>query len=380
MSSDPGTTYEGVGIDDIHVFDKAAIYGGASITGGLSQSVSGTNWIDFDAGGRRVASINPNGQDLGLTSVKVYINNSGSIRHDSLQYYLDRNIVIQPSNPPSGNVAVRYYFLDSEAISLINASGCAACTTIPDAYQSGVAQFSSPVPALEDSTLTNDTNGIFLFHHPHQDVSIIPYDNGYYAEYSVGGFSEFWICNQAPVQTSSFQSTLLDFSAIQSGNAALLQWNTLHDQLLNRFVIEKSRDSILFVAIDSLPPLADTNSVHSYRYTDPGLLPGSTYYRLRLVDLYGNTGNSAVRSVVVPGAGGLTTIYPNPVPVGGLLYISSTVNCRKIRLMDVLGRLILEQDVQGYLQTLSPGILSRGIYLLIIDTDDGRQVQKVFVN
>ncbi len=220
MSSDPGTTYEGVGIDDIHVFDKAAIYGGASITGGLSQSVSGTNWIDFDAGGRRVASINPNGQDLGLTSVKVYINNSGSIRHDSLQYYLDRNIVIQPSNPPSGNVAVRYYFLDSEAISLINASGCAACTTIPDAYQSGVAQFSSPVPALEDSTLTNDTNGIFLFHHPHQDVSIIPYDNGYYAEYSVGGFSEFWICNQAPVQTSSFQSTLLDFSAIQSGNAA----------------------------------------------------------------------------------------------------------------------------------------------------------------
>ncbi len=160
----------------------------------------------------------------------------------------------------------------------------------------------------------------------------------------------------------------------------LLQWNTLHDQLLNRFVIEKSRDSILFVAIDSLPPLADTNSVHSYRYTDPGLLPGSTYYRLRLVDLYGNTGNSAVRSVVVPGAGGLTTIYPNPVPVGGLLYISSTVNCRKIRLMDVLGRLILEQDVQGYLQTLSPGILSRGIYLLIIDTDDGRQVQKVFVN
>jgi hypothetical protein len=47
--------------------------------------------------------------------------------------------------------------------------------------------------------------------------------------------------------------------------------------------------------------------------------------------------------------------------------------------MDVLGRLILEEDVQGYLQTLSIGTLARGIYLLIVDTDTGRTVQKVFV-
>ena len=47
--------------------------------------------------------------------------------------------------------------------------------------------------------------------------------------------------------------------------------------------------------------------------------------------------------------------------------------------MDVLGRLILDQDVQGYLQTVPVGRLAQGIYLLVVDTDTGRQVQKVFV-
>ena len=74
----------------------------------------------------------------------------------------------------------------------------------------------------------------------------------------------------------------------------------------------------------------------------------------------------------------LITIYPNPV-TDGTLYINSTVNCRRIRLMDVIGRLIVDEDVQGYLQTLSVGNLAQGIYLLVVDTDTGRQVQKVFV-
>ncbi len=379
MSSDPATTYEGVAVDDIHIFDKAPVYSGADITGGLVQPVSDTNWINFDIGGTRVASINPNGQNLGPTKVRVYIN-TGAVRHDSIQYYLDRNIVIQPSNPPSGKVGVRYYFLDSEADSLINASGCPACTTIADAYQSGVAQYSSSVTAEEDSTLANDTSGLFFFHRPHQDVSIIPYDNGYYAEYSVGGFSEFWICNQAPSQSPSSLPTLLSFTAVKSGSSALLQWSASHDQSWVRYFVERSPDSIVFTDIDSLPPLTDTNAIHSYQYSDPNLPTGITYYRLRMVDFNGNTTVSAIRSVDMPGAGTAgITVYPNPVTNNGVLYISSSVNCRRIRLTDVLGQLILEEDVQGYLQALSIGALSRGIYLLIIDTDTGRKVQKVFV-
>jgi hypothetical protein len=378
MSSDPATTYEGVAIDDVHIFDAAPVYKGPDISSGLAQPVSGNNWINFSMGGGQIAAINPNGQDLGMTNVKVFFNNTGTVRHDTLQYYLDRNIVIQPSKQPSDSVSVRFYFLDSEADTLIAATGCPSCTTISDAYMSGVAQYSSPIPAQEDSSLANDTSGLWQYHSRPQQVSIIPNDNGYYAEYSVGGFSEFWICNQAPIQPANSIPALLSFTAVKSGNAALLQWSASHDQTLQKYVIEKSTDSIHFNDIDSLPPLSDTNSVHSYQYTDPGLTPGTTWYQLRLIDINGNATYSPVRPVVVSGDGGVITIYPNPV-TDGTLYISSTINIRRIRLMDVIGRLILDQDVQGYLQTISVGNLAQGIYLVVVDTDTGRQVQKVFV-
>src|SRR6185295_6006726 len=109
MRSDPGVNFEGVGIDDIHVFDRAPIYSGPNITSGLAQSVSGSGWMHFVSGGNRVVSINPNGQNLGSTDVRVFIN-TGGIRTSSNQYYLDRNIVIQPTTPPSSPVSVRFYF------------------------------------------------------------------------------------------------------------------------------------------------------------------------------------------------------------------------------------------------------------------------------
>jgi hypothetical protein len=78
------------------------------------------------------------------------------------------------------------------------------------------------------------------------------------------------------------------------------------------------------------------------------------------------------------GDGGVITIYPNPV-TNGTFSISSTVNLQRIRLLDVTGRLIFDEDVQGYSQTLSVQNLAQGIYLVVVDTDTGRQIQKVFV-
>ena len=375
MKSDAATNFEGVGIDDVHVFDKAAVYSGSDITSGLSHTVSGSGWVDFDVAGHRVASINPNGQSLGLTNVKVYFN-TGGIRNDGTQYYLDRNIVIQPAVAPTAAVGVRYYFLDAEAQSLMSASGCASCTTIADPYQAGVTQFSN-APSEEDGDLVNDVSGSWLFHLPHQDVSIIPYDNGYYAEYQVNGFSEFWINNGGPSNTVALPLTLLSFTAVRSGDNGLLQWRTTNDNGAKRFIIQKSSDGISFTDLDSLPAIADTSTTHSYHYTDTRLLPRANYYRLRMTDSDGRSTYSPVRTI--DGSGnGLISIYPNPVE-DGTIYINCPVNCRQLRLTDVSGKLLLRKQTQGFNQTLFVGAISRGIYLLIVDTDAGTTVQKVFI-
>jgi hypothetical protein len=376
MSSDPGTTYEGVGIDDVHVFDKASVYSGPddSVT---IPTVSGNGWVNFDLGGRRIAAINPNGQDLGSTTVKIFFNHTGSVRHDSVQYYLDRNLVIQPSDPPNAPVGVRYYFLDSEAVALIHATACPACRTIADAYQSGVAQFSSPAAAEEDSTLQNDSTGEFRFHAPHKEVAIVPNDNGYYAEYQVGGFSEFWICDTVPPENASPALTLLSFTAARVGNTALLQWSTRDVFGIDHYTIEKSTDSIHFFPLDSLTAAIDGRGTVNYQYTDPHLDTGANYYRLRMVDDFGNFSWSPIRKVEGTDSGNVV-IYPNPAH-RSYIFIRSAANARLVRMFDVSGRTVLQKSVRGNLNTVLLNTLAAGIYFVEVTTDTGSTVQKLLI-
>lgn len=189
MGSDGGVNYEGVGIDDVHVFDKASVYTGSTVTG-VTQNVNGSGWVQFSSAGKRIASVNSNGQNLGATTVNVYPY-TGTVRNSNNEYYLNRNIVIDPTNVPTGNVTVRFYFTDTEANALINATGCAACESTLDPYELGVTKYSGDI-SDENANLDDDLTGFFQFILP-ANTAIIPYDNGYYAEFSVNSFSEFWL-------------------------------------------------------------------------------------------------------------------------------------------------------------------------------------------
>ncbi|HXB09017.1 MAG TPA: S8 family serine peptidase [Puia sp.] len=374
MNSDAAVDYEGVGVDDIHIFDKASVYKGAADS--LTLPVHGNNWVYFDIGGHRVAAIHPHGQDLGPTTVKVFFNNTGAIRINKTQYYLDRNIVVQPATQPDSAVGVRTYFLDSEAVNLMNASGCATCMTIADAYQSGITQFSGLLPAEEDSTLANDTVGTFLFHTPHTEVTVIPYDNGYYAEYTVNGFSEFWINAADPGDSSYVPLMTLSFTAENSGGNGLLQWTTTEAYGISRFVIEKSRDSTHFSALDSVAAAGGGSGSHSYQYVDNHLDSGMNYYRLREIAQNGSFLYSPIRSVQGPIGG--VSIFPNPVH-HALIYINTTTNIRRVRLVDLSGKLILSQELRGTLNTLRVGDVATGMYFLWVETDSGTSVQKILI-
>jgi len=373
MFSDPATNYAGVGIDDVHVFDKASVYSGANIDSGITQSVSGSNWVNFSVNGNLVAAINPNGQDLGNTTVKAYIYDS-SVRNVSNQYYLNRNIVIQPANQPTDTVSVRFYFLDSEADSLITASTCGTCTSIHDAYESGITQYSND-PSHEDSTLANNATGTYRFIQPRNQISIIPNANGYYAEYKVTGFSEFWINGGGVNQNQPLALVLQSFTADKlNASQALLQWNILSGSKTNRFIIEKSSDSINFTDIDSVNY---SNGTYNYQYTD-SLFSGINYYRLKIVDSSGNYQYSQIRAVIKDANVTSIQIYPNPV-VNRTLYVKTPVNCRSIQLCDLLGRIIITENTSGIYNTLPIPNITTGIYIVTVQTDNEKKVKKVFV-
>lgn len=222
MFADGGVNYEGVGIDDVHVFDKAAIYGGATSINGLSQSLSGNNWVHFsDANGKRIASIHPDGQNLGLTTVQAHPY-TGPVRYANQQYYANNNIVVQPTSQPTGPVRIRLYFTDSVAKSLLAATGCSGCGKPADPYELGITQYTGPA-VEENGTLSDNAIGTYTFHLP-DTVAIIPYDNGYYAEYTVSSFSEFWLSKAsiAPATTNTCATDTITYTAAASGST--YQW------------------------------------------------------------------------------------------------------------------------------------------------------------
>ncbi|NCU03735.1 MAG: S8 family serine peptidase, partial [Chitinophagaceae bacterium] len=208
LSSDELTQYEGIGIDDIHIFEKATIYTGADVLN-INQTVSGNNWIHFNSGGTRVASINPLGQNLGNTNVSVYIN-SGPVRTMNNQYYLDRNLVISSANTPTDSVIVRFYFTEQEAKALIESTICAPCIKFSDAYLAAVTKYSGSA-SFENGVLNDGAGGVFDFIDSAK-VDVVPFNNGYYAEFKVKSFSEFWInatnmgLNQTPTDVNDVTS------------------------------------------------------------------------------------------------------------------------------------------------------------------------------
>ncbi len=375
MGSDGGVTYEGVGIDDVHIFDKAAIYSGVNITSGLTQTVSGTGWTNFNAGSNRVVSINPHGQNLGNTDVRVYIN-TGGVRNDGQQYYLDRNIVVQPANVPTGPVSVRYYFLEAEARNLMAATGCSGCSTISDAYAAGVTQYSH-APLEENGTLTDNMSGTYNYITP-SNVDIIPYDNGYYAEYQVSNFSEFWVNSGGTGQNSPLPMVLGMFTATKNNATALLQWTTLQETNTHEYIIERSTNGIHYEAIGTVTANGNTTTVSKYQFTDKQMATGMNYYRIKTVDIDAKNSYSSVRTLNNSDSDFTISLLPNPV-TKGTVYINTSVNCKRIEVRDAIGRLIKTVNVKGTYNPLDVQQLHKGMYFITVVTDNGSKIEKLFV-
>jgi hypothetical protein len=379
MYSDPGTNYEGVGIDDVHLFEKAPVFTD-SLTTSLSQPVSGTNWIDFDENGKRIFSINPNGQNLGTTRLTVF-RDTAVIRDTADQYYGSRNWVVQTANPAISGVHVRYYFTDSEANNLIQATGCASCLNIEDAYSSGITQYSSVKISEEDSSLQNNQLGNYTFHKPQQDVQIIPFDNGYYAETTVTGFSEFWINGGGKQQDHPLAAWLKDFTATLSQNLSYLNWTSWQETGSIKYIIEKSADSVQFNSIGEVAAIPHTDSVQSYLFTDPKLWDGNNYYRLVLYYQNGDSLISPVRKIFYdpvpppPPIPAFLLVYPNPTE--GDITIKTPSTCREIQIFDVLGRKLMDKAGQGYEQQISITSFPPGVYFLKLFTDSGNKLIKL---
>jgi len=354
VESDPFVNFEGVAIDDVHVYDNTmGVYDGVTMASPVSQNITGgTNWVNFVSGGKLVASVQPNNQNLGNTDVQAYINTG--VRNDGKQYYHERNITIKPANTTlSDSVTVRFYFLDTETENLINGIGCSACTKPAMVTELGVTKYSDPADNFENGNLADDIGGTFNFLGAGWNYKI-PFDKGYYVEFKTKDFSEFWLNTGGDDGQTVLSGMIAGFTAKKKeNNDVIVEWKTISEQNISHFEIEVAKGDINFQSenfeqIGQVISPGNSNAERSYSFTDneAGKL-AIRYYRLRIV----YTDNTFIYSPVRPVIFNddiQWQVYPNPSKGEyKFLYNLAQNENMNVQIYDVSGRLVKEMKLNG---------------------------------
>ncbi len=320
------------------------------------------NWVPITGpDGNIIAEIHANGQDLGAISTRFYVHN-GPIRISTGgQRYLDRNITITPATQPASPVQIRLYLSTAE----FNALDADA--------SSGVSGITDLRILKNDDPASNAVQSVTTLVTPDYAEA---YGSGKYVlQASIDGFSSFYIGSSnltLPVQLISFRASL-ETARVR------LNWETLREEGLAGYEVERSENGRDFAAIKWMAPAGDPSSRHFYEWGDSTYLLVNSqviYYRLRITDLDGSVRYSPVVSVSLPASKGRVRIVPNPV-IGTAtvkLLVEAPEQTEAVWLIaDSQGRIWNRGKIQ--LQAgqntvpLETGALPAGMYYLHLATD-----------
>ncbi|MEZ4828622.1 MAG: T9SS type A sorting domain-containing protein [Bacteroidia bacterium] len=150
---------------------------------------------------------------------------------------------------------------------------------------------------------------------------------------SLGGFNYSYTIGEAvigtknaslPALTVGFQQpefnpllpvNLLSFYAHWQEGQAMLSWQTLWEVNTVSFIVERSTDGQSFGGIGIVSAAGDAMEPQEYFFPDQQarLQPVNVlYYRLRVVDVYGNYSFSQIEQLRLPESETPFVIYPNP--------------------------------------------------------------------
>lgn len=389
MESDPFVTREGIAIDDIHIYDSTySIYDGPPYTStvGNQSAVNGTNWIDFVMAGKVIASVNPNGQNMGSTDVQAFID-TGAVRINGGRYYHGRNITIKPATVSLADSAtVRFYFLDTETEKLINATGCDTCIKPTTAYELGVSKYSDVNDAVENGDFADNSIGKWLFLNS-DNVAIVPFDKGYYAEFKVKNFSEFWLTTGAVSNSHPWPVDLISFTATkQANNDVVVEWTAASEYYTARYEVELAKGNEEyrlnhFVKIGEVKSNGNVTTQEHYQFIDlENQKSGVRYYRLKTIDHDGSFSYSVVRPVMFTHEL-QWQVFPNPSSgIFNLAYQLSEGETVSGKVFDINGKLIRHVQFTGnaFIQKaeidLSGPQFAPGLYFLQVKTGGKNQV------
>jgi ligand-binding sensor domain-containing protein len=148
---------------------------------------------------------------------------------------------------------------------------------------------------------------------------------------------------------------LFSFTAVKTGEKAVLNWKTASEHNTDLFIVERSGGTG-YIPIGTVDASGTSQSIRTYAFTDNGPLPGMNYYRLRINDLDGGYDYSNIVKLDFTKQDREFFVYPNPGTTAIRIHFNDQgIKC-EVRIFDISGKLIRRQqsrnedliDVSGF--------------------------------
>lgn len=158
-----------------------------------------------------------------------------------------------------------------------------------------------------------------------------------------------------------------------------LEWNTLWESKSNYFIVERSADQKTWSAIGTVKSVGNSSLKTSYSFVDKNPLSGTSFYRLKQVDIDGAAAYSDIVKVINNQSAKTVSIYPNPV--SGIANLYSKTNFKsgqQLFLIDAKGTKVKAFTASSNTNIMQVDLttMKSGLYLLQI-VDNGSVIESL---
>lgn len=150
-----------------------------------------------------------------------------------------------------------------------------------------------------------------------------------------------------------------------------LSWQLQHPELVKYFTIEKKNSNQEWVTVATINAM---NNRETYYAMDSLVWPGNNYYRLKITEHTSLVYYSEIRHIYYDITDNAFTIYPNPA-ISRVTIFRQSAATNTLQLLDMNGKLLLQQTIRNRQEEIRLPELSAGIYLIRIDAT----IKKLFV-
>jgi hypothetical protein len=178
---------------------------------------------------------------------------------------------------------------------------------------------------------------------------------------TVGSFDVPDFADPLPVNFLSF---------VAQGNDCTvdLKWTTSNETKTGSFAVERSSNGANYSTLAVIDAITSSAATLEYAYTDEKPLNGTSFYRIRQIDIQGKETYSQARMIYGECDNSSIAVYPNPAT--DYIVVEGSTTGSKVVVYNVLGQIVISKEVTGSTQKVELSSLPAGSYTLNVVQDN----------